>query len=681
MVVYLAIDVGGTFTDLVGVESESGLIITSKVPTTPDRPSLAMFECIKKAGINIGETAAIIHGSTIAINTVIEGKGSKTALFTTKGFRDVYLIGRANRRNVFDIYFRKPRPLINRRMIFEVDERTLPNGHLLKPVKIDEVRALIEARLKNQPVEAVAVCFLHSYVNPANESVVYELLRKSLPNCYVTASYKIIRKYGEYERLSSTIINAYIGPTVSRYIVDVEKTLREAGFKGHLLIMESNGGTASPSSAVEKPIALLESGPVGGIIASAYIGSRLGFNNIITLDIGGTTAKTSVIFNGRPQIVDGYYIGDRYIMLPVVDIVEVGAGGGSIAWIDSLGNLKVGPISAGASPGPVCYGKGGVCPTVTDANLILGRLGRKDFLGGEMLLDYPKCYEVMKERIASPLGLSVEEASESIIRIAVSTTSLAVRRATIERGYDPRDFILFAYGGAGPLHAMSIARELYIPKVLIPLYPAHFSALGMILTDYRKDLVRTYYRFLEDLDMGELFKVVEEMKREAEEKIREETDVSNDIIHDIILEMRYVGQEFTIEVPVSAVDLRKGNPKILLRRFNEIYAQLYGFSFAEEKTEIVNIHLITLAKRKKPIIGFYGQKAYVEPIENRRVLIDGEWVDCPVYQREMLPPSFRVEGPAIIKEYASTTILMEGDRCEVANSGELLITVGEKNEQ
>src|SRR6058998_4002659 len=517
-VLVVAIDIGGTFTDLIGFDEKTNAFIQAKSLTTPAQLVQGIIDCLNKSGIKADGIDELIHGSTIAINTLIERKGAKTGLVVTRGTRDVYIIGRGNRPEAYNLLFHKHRPLVSRRLTREVEERVLPSGEV--HARLDRA-SLTEAcrMLADEGVEAVAVCFLHSYVNPEHERTAGEALREALPDAYLSLSHDILREYREFERMSTTVVNAYIGPKVGGYVSSLKSSLGEIGFHGNLSIMRSNGGVMTPEVATERPVAMMESGPVGGIIASAQVGLALGFPNVISFDMGGTTAKASLVRDGEPTLAPGYYVGGyasgHPVMLPMIDVVEVGAGGGSIAWIDDIGALKVGPHSAGADPGPICYMSGGTEPTITDANVVLGRLDPDNFLGGTMKLDAAAALRGIKEKIASPLQLDPIAAAQAIVEIANNKMSLAVREVSVAKGYDPRDFALVASGGAGPLHVCAIARELYIPKVIVPLYPAHFSALGMLAADERHDFIRTFYADLDGADFRQLERTVEEMAVES----------------------------------------------------------------------------------------------------------------------------------------------------------------------
>lgn len=678
----LGLDIGGTFTDLIIFDEETGNLQHAKSSTTPSDLTIGILNCLKKIKFDMKQCRNFVHGTTVAINTVIEGKGARTALVTTQGTRDVYRIGRGNRPEAYNIFFKRPVPLVYRHMTFEAPERILATGEILKPLSREEAISVAEEVAKRQP-EAVAVCFLHSYVNPIHESIMGEALKEVIPSAYISLSHQILREYREYERTSTTVINAYIGPKVGRYIRDLEKLLNSLGFSGSLMIMQSNGGVMSPEVAQKIPVAMMESGPVGGIIASAEIGKRLGYKNVIAFDMGGTTAKASLIKDGEPSIAEGYYIGGyasgQPAMLPVIDVVEVGAGGGSIAWIDEVGGLRVGPQSAGGDPGPVCYDQGGEEPTVTDANVILGRISAQYFLGGEMPLNVELAKRAIEKKVSSKLGLSIEETAMGIIKIAVANMSFAVRGVSVEKGYDPREFVLVASGGAGPLHALEIARELKIPKVIIPLLPAHFSALGMLMTDVKHDYVRTYYSPLKDADFSIIKKIYEEMAEVGKETLRREGVGKESIRIQPFFDLRYIGQEFFLTVPVSENEIFSENRDSIRKAFDNLHDLRYGHKASNEPIEIVNIRLTAYGLRKK--IEFPEKK-----VDNKKEILKGyrevylndpkKPVKCPIYDREALPSGYTVEGPAIIEEYASTTYLSYGDRATICPYGEILISVG-----
>src|SRR5262245_7048921 len=502
----VAVDIGGTFTDLLGYDPTTGRLVGAKRPTTPAEMSEGVWHCFEAAGVGGADLAAFVHGSTVAINTIIERSGARTALVVTRGTRDVYAVGRGNRPDAYDVWFHRPRPLVPRRLTFEVDERIDAGGRVLTP--FDRAQAArVAAEVAASGVQAVAVCFLHSWREPSHERLMGELLREALPGAFVTVSHEILREYGEYERTSTTVLNAYVGPRVGDYLDTLERRLGASDFHGELLIMQSNGGVMAASTARSLPVATLESGPVGGFIAAARTAERLGYRRAIAFDMGGTTAKANLILDVQAQMARGYHISGyatgQPMTLPVVDTVEVGAGGGSLARAIAGGGLEVGPESAGADPGPACYGKGGAFATVTDANVVLGRIDPHAFLGGEITLDADAA-RVAVGRVAERLGLTLPAAALAIVQVAVLKMSLAVRQVSVERGYDPRDFAMVAFGGAGPLHASDVARALHVPAVVVPLYPGQFSAAGMLLADRRLDYVRTCDRPFDLNDAADL---------------------------------------------------------------------------------------------------------------------------------------------------------------------------------
>jgi N-methylhydantoinase A len=687
----VAVDIGGTFTDLLGYDEATGRLVSAKSSTTPADLAQAMQDCLEKIHLAPREVETFVHGSTVAINTVVEHKGARTALVVTRGTRDVYAIGRGNRPDAYDVWFKRPEPLVPRHLTFEIDERLGADGQVRTP--FDAAQAAVVADcVAASGVDAVAVCLLHSWSNPAHEQQMAALLRAAAPGAYVTMSHEILREYGEYERMSTTVLNAYIGPRISAYLDEIDRRLRGDGFTGDLLIMQSNGGVMAPSVARALPVATLESGPVGGFIAAARVGVRLGHANVIAFDMGGTTAKTNVVRDGEPQMARGYHIGGyatgHPMTLPVVDTVEVGAGGGSIAQADT-GGLRVGPQSAGAEPGPACYGKGGTEPTVTDANVLLGRIDPRGFLGGEMILDVDAARAAVRTRVAEPLGLSDEAAALAIVKIAVLHMSLAVRQVSVERGYDPRDFAMLAFGGAGPLHAVEVARALHIPTIIIPTFPGQFSAAGMLMADVRHDYVRTYYTPLDRADFGEIERIAGELVASARRRLREERVSEARIELRLSLDVRYTGQDGSMPVPADDLfarggqDNAKDNAKDAVRdAFNAVHQRTFGYHDPEQALEVVSVRLAAVAKRPvaRPLQSREGRAEspalhHSHHIGTRRVWFEAgdAPIDCPVHQREKMAVGIELVGPAVVQEYASTTLLFPGDRLRMVASGELLI--------
>ncbi len=679
----VGVDIGGTFTDLVGYQD--GRMIAAKTSTTVADPTEGAAASLQIAGCDAAALDQFLHGSTIAINTVLERKGAATALITTPGFRDVYAIGRGNRPEGFNLEFRRPRPLIPRHLTIEVPERMNAAGEALTPLDADEIARAGEA-LAAQGVDAVAVCFLHSYANPEHERLAGEILRQSQPGMFVTCSHEILREFREYERTSTTALNAYVGPRVGGYLGRLQGFLGDAGFGGGVQIMRSNGGTMSIAQAKAQPVAMMESGPVAGMIGAGLLARHLGLDQCIGFDMGGTTAKTSLIVDGEAAVMDGYFIGGyasgQPMRLPVVDIIEVGAGGGSIAWCDDQGGLHVGPRSAGAEPGPACYGRGGEDPVMTDADLVLGRLSGARFLGGDMALDRSLAEAAIADKIARPLGLTVPDAARGIATIADAAMSLAVRAVSVERGCDPRDCALIAFGGAGPLHAISLAREIFIPKVVVPKLPGNFSALGMLLATWRQDFVRTFVHALADIDRDAATSAFEELAEVGRAGLADEGIDAADEILAYGADLRYRGQEHTIPVPVSSPEeLAGGGSGTIRAAFDALHDRRYGHSARDEPIEMVNLRLsVTVSAADSPAAEWLAAPMAPEaalPDERRDVIFDDP--EAPLAARIVwrpgLPAGYTVEGPAVIEEPNSTTLIHPGDVAEVTPEGHLMITL------
>ena len=676
----IAVDIGGTFTDLVAVDDQ-GRLFHSKSLTTPEDLSRAIEECFQKAEIPISDAEFFIHGSTIAINAVLERKGAPTGLLTTRGFRDVYEIGRGNRPEGYNLFFKRPVPLVPRELRLEIDERLMATGEISRPLNEDSARKAI-AHLKSRGVESVAVCLLHSYANSVHEKRLGELLAEEYPEAYVTLSHEILREFREYERTSTTVLNAYIGPIVSRYLSSLERLLKSSGFRHTFLIMQSNGGAMSFETAKKVPVSMMESGPVAGVIGAAAIGKAMNGRRMISFDMGGTTAKASLIKDFHPEVTTSYYIGGYVsghpMMLPVVDIVEVGAGGGSIAWIDDAGGLKVGPQSTGAVPGPACYGQGGTDPTVTDANLVLGRIDPEYFLGGGIRLQKEKAMHAVEERIGNPLGLSLQEAALGILTIANFNMSLAVRAVSVERGYDPRDCVLVASGGGGPLHAVAIARELSVPRVVIPPMPAHFSALGMLLADLKHDYVQTCLRELTETSPQDLAESFGPLEQQAVETLMQEGAKRAEVFLLCFLDMRYRGQEYTISVPISEDLKTLADWKPIRSRFDTLHQERYGHSAPDEPVVLVNLRLTALGRSGNPIslAATFREKDKGKKGERDVVFSSNSGpVSCPIFLRTGLRPGDRLQGPAVVEEIGSTILVYPGDVAHVNELGHLTIEV------
>ncbi len=549
----IAADVGGTFTDVAVFDERSGALRLGKTLTTPKRLVDGIENGVARADSVFSDAALFLHGTTVAINTMLERTGARTALVITAGFRDIYEIGRVNRPEAYNLYFRKHKPLVPRALRYEVHERVTAAGEVLKPLDEAELERLVPI-LRREGVEALAILFLHSYRNPAHELQAKRYFAEHCPDLFITVSHELSQEYREFERASTTAANAYVGPRVSHYLAEIDEHLERSGFPGTFLVVQSTGGLYDGERARRECIRMLESGPAAGVIGTQVLCAAIDLPSAIAFDMGGTTAKAGVIHQGRVLIagtamVGGYNEG-LPIQIPMIDIQEVGTGGGSIARLAAGGALRVGPESAGAAPGPACYGLGGAEPTVTDANLLLGRLAADRFLGGDMGLDVSAAETALREQIAVPLGLDPHRAADGIVRIATASMSNVVRRVTTERGLDARDFAMVAYGGAGPLHAALVARELRISKLIIPNAPGHFSAFGMLLADLRRDYVRTLFARLADVEFNDIEVIFRAMEEEGTRSVHEAA-ANVSVVHLMRgADMRYVGQEHAVAVDI-----------------------------------------------------------------------------------------------------------------------------------
>src|SRR5215210_8809363 len=617
----LAADVGGTFTDVACFDESSGEFRLGKSLTTPSRLVDGIEAGLEKAGASFAAARLFLHGTTVAINTILERSGAPCALLTTQGFRDIYEIGRVNRPESYNLFFRRHQPLIDRDLRFEIRERMDALGKVLIPLDEDEVRRVAAAAVARD-VQAIAVVFLHSYCNPAHERRVKQIIEETYPHLFVTASHELSQEYREFERTSTAAANAYIGPRVRRYLAEMDEHLQTAGFAGNFLIVQSTGGLFGAKEAQNSCIRMLESGPAAGVIGTKSLCESVGLQNAIAFDMGGTTAKAGVIHNGEvlmtgSSLIGGYSTG-LPVQIPMIDIQEVGTGGGSIARVELGGALHVGPESAGAQPGPVCYGLGGQEPTITDANLVLGRLGADRFLGGEMPLDLAAAKRVLSEKIASPLSLDLAQAAEGILRIATTKMSHVVRWVTTERGLDAADFVLVAYGGAGPLHAAALARELRIAKVIIPRAPGHFSAYGMLIADLRRDFVNTWFNPLAEASFTAMETMFAEMERRGREAISKTHSRLSGIQVQRAADMRYVGQEHAVTVELPNGLFQAEDRDGIKQRFDAVHATRYGYSAPAEKAEIVSLRSAVTGLMRKPMLERIASGSAESPAEAAR---------------------------------------------------------------
>ncbi|WP_176596505.1 MULTISPECIES: hydantoinase/oxoprolinase family protein [Sphingobium] len=663
----VGIDVGGTFTDVVLIDDELDRHWSVKVPTTPaDRVIGAIegFKAILEISAYKSEDIDFVgHGTTMATNMVVEHKGARTALVTTKGFRDILEIRRVSRHDradLYDLQFEAPRELVKRRWRLEVDERIDAKGNIAKPLDEEEVKALAD-QLAGSDIEAVAVCLLHSYTNPAHELRVAEILRERLPDRFITTSHDVNPELMEYERTSTVVMNAMLGPVCSRYIRTFKGALRELGFGGELLFMQSNGGLAHPDFVEARPVVLLESGPAGGVSATTRVTERLGLSNSILGDMGGTTFDVSLIRDSKPELRTSGLLHSYTVRSPTIDIDSVGAGGGSIAWIDVGGGVRIGPESAAADPGPACYGRGGTRPTVTDCNLVLGYIDPDSFLNGTFPLDVEAARRAIEKHLAEPLGTSVLEAARTVRAVANALMAQAMRLMTVERGYDPRDFVYVCYGGAGPVHAIDLASELEIRKVVVPALPGLFSAFGMTVADQSIDRQTSIESELAALDPEALAAMFASLETEVRADLSSYVSGGADIRVTRRVDCRYAGQPeaMTVDIGEGAVDVAG-----IRAAFEAAHMRQWNFIKPDQPIICVNIRARAEAETGwRGTIRSSDGTSDLEPLQTsrvRRLYLGGEMIDVPVFKRGRLRDGDRVHGPAVIEEASSCLVVDTG---------------------
>jgi N-methylhydantoinase A len=676
----LAIDIGGTFTDLVYFDEESGHLKIAKSLTTPKNLTQGIVDTINQGKVDCSEVSFFVHGGTTVINAITERKGVKTALVTTAGFRDVLEIARGNRPDLYNLRFVKETALVPRALRFEVRERVDAKGNVLQPIQFEDLEPVIED-CQRQGVEAIAITFLHSYIAPAHEIACAEHLRKRLPGIPVTASHEITREWREYERANTTVLNAYVQPIVQDYFEQLEERLAGLDCNCPYFAMQSNGGTTSFQWAKEHPITLIESGPAAGVNGAAIVGELCGEPNVIYLDIGGTTAKCSTLTEAQPKITTEYkleWTRTKFgypVRTPVVDIVEIGAGGGSIAWFDQVGSLHVGPVSAGADPGPASYNRGGTQPTVTDSKLVTGVINPDYFAVGQFALDVAKAEAALKP-IAERLGTTVAEAAVSVIRVVDANMINALKLVSIQRGHDPREFALVVGGGGGPMHAALLGRELGVKEVIIPLHPGLFSAWGMLATEPRRDFVRTRLSLARETTIKEISGLFAELRKEAEEYFGSDRAISpDDISTSYSCDMRYLGQEHPVNVPI---ELKTATVTSILSDFHNTHERAYTFRLDDTPVEFVSYRLKARARVPRPEITKLGNegRSIAAALKGKRAVDFGDYgkQEAVIYERSLLPPILIGSGPIIVEEATSTTMVLPGQALRVDEHGFLRIT-------
>lgn len=676
----IGVDIGGTFTDLMLVDDETGRMRVGKTLTTPEDPSVAVRQALaallEEAGMPASRVQNVIHGTTLVTNAIIERRGARTALVTTRGFRDAVEIGRESRYDLYDLFLELPSPLVPRRWRREVDERMLDDGSVFEALDLAGAERTVR-ELSEERVEAIAVCLLHSFRNPAHERAIAKLIETLAPEVRVAISSEVCPEIREYERASTTIANVYVQPLVERYLGELERRLRAMGFEGQLSVMLSSGGICTVDTACRFPVKLVESGPAAGALAASHYGELVGYPNLLSFDMGGTTVKACIIDGGQPLTTPEMEVARVYrfkkgsglpIKVRVIEMIEVGAGGGSIAGVDRLGLLRVGPESAGASPGPACYGLGGDEPTVTDADLVLGYLDAGFFLGGKMRLDRDAAARAI-ERIAGKLGMDVHEAAWGIHRVVNENMASAARIHAVERGRDLRAYPLFAFGGAGPVHAYRVAQILGLSTLLCPLGAGVTSALGLLVAPLAFDFVRSAYGFLGELEWERVNGVLEEMEAEGRAVLGHAGVAVDAITISRSADMRYTGQGYEINVPVPGGRLGHGSHDALRASFERVYRQLYGRLGPAVPVEVLNWRVVVSGP--KPVLRSVEAQASSDAgaalKSHRQVYFPehGGFRSTPVFDRYALGPGAEFEGPAIVEERESTAVIGPGARCRI----------------
>jgi N-methylhydantoinase A len=687
----VGIDIGGTFTDLILVDDETGTLTIGKTLTTPTDPAAAVATVLREAldatGVDARTIHSVIHGTTLVTNAIIERKGALTALLTTSGFRDSYEIGREHRYDLYDVFLEMPQPLVPRHLRLEVDERTYADGSIGRELDRDHAARLIR-ELRAKGVRAIAVSLINSYANPHHERTLFHLLEAEAPELRVSLSSDVVSEIREYERTSTTVANVYVQELAEAYLEALQRRLAELGYRGELYIMLSSGGISTARTASRFPIRLIESGPAAGALAAAYYGQLAGVERLMAFDMGGTTAKLCVVEGGQPLVANEFEVDRRYrfkkgsglpVKVPVIELIEIGAGGGSLARVDTLGLLKVGPDSAGADPGPVCYGRGGQAPTVTDADLLLGYLDPDFFLGGRMRLDRAAAAVAIEEQIAGPLGLTATDAAWGIHQIANERMANAARVHAIERGKDPRSFPLFAFGGAGPAHGFGVARILGAPALIAPFGAGVTSTVGFLSAPLSFDFVRSYFVRFDQIDWQHLGELFDEMERQGHELLAASGVPEADMRYERSADVRYAGQGHEVTIPVPSGTLDADSLPRLVTSFDAAYRALFGRAGPEVGLEAVSWRLVVRGPRPELRLRGSAIASTTGPtIKGERLAYFPEWHEhrpTPVYDRYALNPGTEFDGPAIVEERESTAIIGVGGHAVVDDVRNLRVTL------
>ncbi|ROS38843.1 hydantoinase/oxoprolinase family protein [Amycolatopsis thermoflava] len=680
MTLRIGVDTGGTFTDVCALDEQTGRLYVRKVSSTPDDPGRAIVTGVSQlldeiGGRDLGDVGYFAHGTTVGTNALLTERGARTGLLTTAGFRDLLELGRGRRPSLYDLQADKPAALVPRDLRLEVNERVRHDGRVERPLDEEQVRALAR-ELREQNVEAVAVCFLYSFVDPAHERTAERILAEELPGVHVSVSSAVLPEFREYERLSTVVVNAYLGPVVARYLAKLRTRLGELGLRATPHVTQSNGGIIPFETAERMPSRMVLSGPSTGVVGAAEIARAAGYPDIITFDVGGTSSDVSLVQDGVPKSSSGTEIDGRPVRAPMLDIHTVGAGGGSIAWIDAGGALKVGPGSAGADPGPACYGRG-TEPTVTDANVVLRVLNPEYLLDGQMKIDAEAARRAVST-VAGPLGMDVLDAAQGIVRVITANMARAIRVISVQRGYDPRDYVLVPFGGAGPLHAVRLARELGMRTVLVPETPGAQCAAGLLMTDIRADFLRTRISPPDETTVAGVFA---ELEAEATAWLAAENVPAERRRVERFAEMRYAGQNHELPVPVPEGEVTADTVAQLTKRFAAEHERMYGYSSAEDEVQVVTFRLraigeVSRAELHRAPLGDADASAAIRATREVYLPESGGFTECPVYDRRLLEPGHRVDGPAVVEQMDTTTLLLPGDVAVVDELRNLVVTVG-----
>ena len=678
----LGVDIGGTFTDITVLEEETGGMTIAKVPSRRGDPAGALLDAVDRglelAGADPGDVSLLVHGTTLVTNAVLENKLPATTLLATEGFRDVLEIGRHFRPDMYDLQQDKEVPVVPRERRYGVDERTTAEGEIIADPDREAVTGLCAEIREAGATEAVAICFLNSFVNPTNEATVRDWLRQELPGISVSTSYEVCREIREFERMSTVVLNAAAMPLVTRYLEEITPRIQGALPNAKVLLMQSNGGSLTVAAAQDYPVRMITSGPAGGALAVQRIGQASQQVNLLGVDMGGTSTDISLIHKGELRMTTEAMIAERPVKVPMIEINTIGAGAGSIAWLDDWGGLHVGPRSAGAEPGPAAYGRGGSEPTVSDANLVMGRLHPDRFLGGKMKLDLEAAKAALDEKIAKPLSMSVEAAAAGIVRIANASMERAVRVSSAEKGYDPRDITLVAFGGAGPMHAAALAQAVGIERVLVPEHPGVFSAVGLVMSDIRHDFAQTKVFGGDAINADNLAPLFTGLDTEGRAALDRDGVPAESQDLQRSADFRYLGQAYEVNVAVPAGELDDAAVAAIVQGFHDLHQQLYAHHHPEKPVEFVSGRVAAIGlMAAPPIQSATTTGASAEPKETRKVYFDEAegFVDTTIYDRSTLGPGAAFDGPAVVEQIDTTTVVHPGQRAYVDEVGNLMIAI------